>query len=158
MSFLRNQYRSVKESRLIMFEFCKEIHEKDFTNAIKDFGRGSIRDTLVHIANVYEFWIGKFSMKFNNQFTEKSSISNANEIYNLFSNIDLLVDSYIETYGNEIEYKMTGEIPWLQQQKEYTVLTIMTHVITHEFHHKGQIMTMGRMLGYKPPDTDVIHF
>jgi len=34
----------------------------------------------------------------------------------------------------------------------------MTHVMTHEFHHKGQIMTMGRMLGYTPPDADVIRF
>lgn len=34
----------------------------------------------------------------------------------------------------------------------------MTHVMTHEFHHKGKIMTMGRMLGYTPPDADVIRF
>jgi uncharacterized damage-inducible protein DinB len=28
-------------------------------------------------------------------------------------------------------------------------------VTTHEFHHKGQIVLMARVLGYFPPDTDV---
>ncbi|TKC09723.1 DinB family protein [Pedobacter frigoris] len=35
---------------------------------------------------------------------------------------------------------------------------IFTDVITHEFHHKGQAMTMARLLGHIPPDTDVMRF
>jgi uncharacterized damage-inducible protein DinB len=33
---------------------------------------------------------------------------------------------------------------------------IFTHVITHEFHHKGQILSLSRHLGYTPVDTDII--
>jgi len=29
------------------------------------------------------------------------------------------------------------------------------HVITHAFHHKGQIVAMLRILGYPAPDTDL---
>ena len=158
MSFLNNQYKLIQESRRIMFDFFKDINDEDFTKTIKDFGRGSIRDTLVHIANVYEYWIGHFSMKLSIPFTEKSEITNVHEMRVLFSDVDLLMDSFIEKYNKNMEYLINGEVRWLQKQKEYSVLTIMTHVITHEFHHKGQVMTMGRMLGYKPPDTDVIHF
>ena len=32
---------------------------------------------------------------------------------------------------------------------------IMLHVITHAFHHKGQVVAMLRMLGYPAPDTDL---
>lgn len=32
---------------------------------------------------------------------------------------------------------------------------ILLHVITHAFHHKGQIVAMVRMLGYPAPDTDL---
>nr|WP_261382294.1 DinB family protein [Mucilaginibacter achroorhodeus] len=35
-------------------------------------------------------------------------------------------------------------------------LELFTHVITHEFHHKGQLVNMSRQLGYIPVDTDVI--
>jgi uncharacterized damage-inducible protein DinB len=32
---------------------------------------------------------------------------------------------------------------------------ILLHVITHAFHHKGQIASMLRLLGYPAPDTDM---
>jgi uncharacterized damage-inducible protein DinB len=32
---------------------------------------------------------------------------------------------------------------------------ILLHVITHAFHHKGQIVSMLRILGYPAPDTDL---
>lgn len=32
---------------------------------------------------------------------------------------------------------------------------ILLHVITHMFHHKGQVAAMLRILGYPPPDTDL---
>jgi uncharacterized damage-inducible protein DinB len=28
--------------------------------------------------------------------------------------------------------------------------------MTHEFHHKGQIVKIGRQLGYNPPETDLV--
>ena len=40
----------------------------------------------------------------------------------------------------------------------YTTDTLFTHVITHEFHHKGQLLTLSRILGYVPPDEDIIHW
>ncbi len=35
-------------------------------------------------------------------------------------------------------------------------LKLFTHVITHEFHHKGQILSLSRHLGYVRVDTDII--
>lgn len=35
-------------------------------------------------------------------------------------------------------------------------LKIFTHVITHGFHHKGQILSLNRHLKYAPVDTDII--
>jgi uncharacterized damage-inducible protein DinB len=32
---------------------------------------------------------------------------------------------------------------------------ILLHVITHAFHHKGQVVAMLRILGYPTPDTDL---
>jgi uncharacterized damage-inducible protein DinB len=32
---------------------------------------------------------------------------------------------------------------------------IVLHVITHAFHHKGQIVAMLRIQGYPAPDTDL---
>jgi len=32
---------------------------------------------------------------------------------------------------------------------------ILRHVITHAFHHKGQVVAILRILGYPAPDTDL---
>jgi uncharacterized damage-inducible protein DinB len=39
-----------------------------------------------------------------------------------------------------------------------TPVLILHHVLTHAFHHKGQIVSMCRILGYPAPDTDLNQF
>jgi uncharacterized damage-inducible protein DinB len=39
-----------------------------------------------------------------------------------------------------------------------TPALILHHVLTHAFHHKGQIVAMCRALGHPAPDTDLNHF
>jgi uncharacterized damage-inducible protein DinB len=33
---------------------------------------------------------------------------------------------------------------------------LFTQAVTHEFHHKGQIVTIARQLGYQPVETDLV--
>jgi uncharacterized damage-inducible protein DinB len=35
---------------------------------------------------------------------------------------------------------------------------VLHHVLTHAFHHKGQIVAMCRVLGHSAPDTDLSQF
>jgi len=37
-----------------------------------------------------------------------------------------------------------------------TPAAVIHHVLTHAFHHKGQIVSMCRVLGYPAPDTDLL--
>ncbi|MNG23705.1 hypothetical protein D3C84_1083390 [compost metagenome] len=54
--YSKEQYEFIKESRGILFEFCKTISAEDFVNQNTSFGRGgSIRNLLVHVANTYEY-------------------------------------------------------------------------------------------------------
>jgi uncharacterized damage-inducible protein DinB len=39
-----------------------------------------------------------------------------------------------------------------------TPALVLHHVLTHAFHHKGQIVAMCRALGHPAPDTDLNHF
>ena len=44
-------------------------------------------------------------------------------------------------------------VSWIGPQR--TPGFILLHLITHGFHHKGQIVAMLRLLGYPAPDTDM---
>lgn len=52
--------------------------------------------------------------------------------------------------NNAIAYKLEGV------ERHVTSLELFSHVITHEYHHKGQVLSISRHLGYTPVDTDII--
>lgn len=56
--YVSEQYQLVQSSRTALFDYCKTVSINDFVNENSSFGRGgSMRNLLVHVANVYEFWI-----------------------------------------------------------------------------------------------------
>ncbi len=153
--YISEQYEAVQGSRHTLFEYCRTISGQDFLNENSSFGRGgSIRNLLVHIANVYECWIAKNALNKEVVFTEYSSRQGLSEIILLFDSVDLFMHEFIELFRLEestrIEYELNGV------RNSVSLVKLFTHVITHEFHHKGQILSLSRHLGYVPVDTDVI--
>lgn len=152
--YLRDQYELVRQSRSVLLEYCSTITGDDLTKENSSFGRGSIRNLLVHIANTYQFWIGKSGLNKDLAFTKFEEAKTINDIIALFRSIDDLVMEFIDYIEKrevqEIHYEKNG----MQQSTEPLVL--FTHVITHEFHHKGQILSFSRHLGYTPIDTDIM--
>ena len=85
------------------------------------------------------------------------NIKNIYDLRNAFNEVNILVDKFLNFFSDR-NTPVEGEIFWLKRNQTETPLSLFTHVTTHEFHHKGQIMTMSRLLGYTPPDADVIRF
>lgn len=149
------QYEAVRSSRQALFDYCKTISQVDLVTTNSLFGRvGSIRNLLVHIANVYEFWIARNALNKDILFTNYDSKDDMNDIIDLFENINMVMVEFLESFKSpeikQIEYEINGE------QNTTSKLKLFTHVITHEFHHKGQILSLSRSLGYTPVDTDII--
>lgn len=156
-SYLDTQYKLIQQSRAIIFEFCKTISADDFVNQNNSFGRGgSIRNLLVHVVNAYEFWILNNALNKNIINTEYSTISTVSEIETLYLSIDDGILEFIHQYKSTIYETMDLNIDRVDH--EVSPLELFTHVTTHEFHHKGQILSLSRHLGYTPIDSDIIRF
>ncbi len=154
-AFCGEQYELVRASRKTLFDYCRGIQPEDLLEANASFGRGgSIRNLLVHIANTYEFWIGRMALKKVFEFTPYEAITNMSDAALLFESTDRLVYEFLERLEKdeppEVSYSIAGTAGSAAPFK------IFSHVITHEFHHKGQILSMGRHLGYLPVDTDIM--
>jgi uncharacterized damage-inducible protein DinB len=152
--YLQHQYEFVKSSRKVLLEYCKTLSDNDFLIENSTFGRGSVRNLLVHIGNTYEFWIGRESLKKNIKFAEYNSVKNVSEAEVFFSHIDSMLEEFLIVYAEK--YMIDIEITIQGKTNVATPLKLFTHVITHEFHHKGQILSLSRHLGYVPVDTDII--
>lgn len=154
-NYITEQYGAVLESRQVLFEYCKTISQPDLLMENSSFGRGgSIRNLLVHIANTYEFWIAKNALHENISFTDCDSKQNIDDIINLFKSVDAFMKDFTAHFQlpviQQIGYEINGK------RGSATKLKLFTHVITHEFHHKGQILSISRHLGYIPVDTDIM--
>lgn len=151
---LQLQYDYVKSSRKVLLDYCRTLPDSDFIKENSSFGRGSARNLLVHIVNTYQFWIGKHSLKIDQQFTDYTSVRTATEVEVLFLSIDTLVEEFLNIFTENLN----DELQIILNDKEIVAspLKLFTHVITHEFHHKGQILSLTRHLGYVPIDTDII--
>jgi len=152
-NFCKQQYEFVRESRAVLFNYCKTISEKHFITENNLFGRGgSIRNLLVHIANTYEFWIAQQSLNHEVIFSTYDSKKTITDIVELFDIVDIFMNEFISLIAENklIEYKV-NEI-----KNTAAPFRLFSHVITHEFHHKGQILSLSRHLGYLPIDTDIM--
>lgn len=72
-----------------------------------------------------------------------------------FKLVDATVQRFLDEYNDRWLENIANEVKWQKEPWSTTPLWLLTHTETHEFHHKGQIVSMARHLGYNPPDTDL---
>ena len=155
LNYCRNQYEWVRSSRAVLFNYCQTIAPHHLLSENSSFGRGgSIRNILVHIANTYEFWIARHALNKNRATTKYESQNDMEDIVRLFDSVDNIMFEWIAILEKEgikqIAYELNGSKNAVDASK------LFLHVITHEFHHKGQILSLSRHLGYIPVDTDIV--
>ena len=152
--YTREQYEYIKGSRNVLFEYCKTISPEDFINQNTSFGRGgSIRNLLVHIANTYEFWIANLALQKKVTYAEYENHLTIQDVITLFDAVNIFMEeliSKIDSFEGEIVYEIQGN------KSSAAPFKLFSHVITHEYHHKGQILSLSRHLGYTPVDTDIM--
>jgi uncharacterized damage-inducible protein DinB len=157
----KSEYEWVKETREILLDFCREVKPDDFTRQLNGFGFQSMRDTLVHIANCYIAWLGSFVLlKTKKPLTPKEDVPQfgLDEIKARFEQADSFVNEVFEGLANNMDKPIQRAIPWRDGSEEISMTPgkLLMHTVTHEFHHKGQIVAMARHMGYEPPNTDVL--
>ena len=156
----QNEYEWVRQTRGVLLDFCSELDPDDFTRQ-NGFGFQSVRNTLVHIADCYNAWLGSFVLlKTKKPLTSKEDLLELglDEIKVRFEQVDSYVNEVFIVLKDQLDEPIQRQIPWREggERISMTPSKLLMHTITHEFHHKGQVMAMARQMGYEPPNTDVL--
>jgi uncharacterized damage-inducible protein DinB len=151
-------YQSVQAARAALLAYCDTLAPAHFTAPVEAFRHGSMRDLLLHVADAYHIWLGWVALGRPYPPRTATEVPHVAAMRELFGEVDALVANYVRHFDNQwlVEQPFT-----VRRQPAPLLLTpwqIFTHATTHEFHHKGQLLTMSRLLGYEPVDTDVIRF
>jgi uncharacterized damage-inducible protein DinB len=154
MNLLKTQYELLRGSRMVMLDFIERELPTQLTKPIAVFNGSNVRCLLIHTANTYKHWLANFGMRKELDFIDDENAEDIDAIRNAYAETDLIVNEFLEKLSGELEQPITNQLRG--KELSITPLQLFTHVLTHEFHHKGQIMTMCRLLGHTPPDTDII--
>jgi uncharacterized damage-inducible protein DinB len=155
IAFMREQYVLVRRPRSILFDFLQDIVGNDGLNGVfPEFDNKCIRNLLEHMAGCYFTWIGFHALGRSRTLFDDGPCTTMDLVRRLFAQVDVTMDDFLESFKDRMEVPLRSEHDmgeWITA----TPLALFTHVITHEFHHKGQIVSMSRLMGYIPKDTDV---
>jgi uncharacterized damage-inducible protein DinB len=151
---LKQQYELVLFSRETILDYIKTISHEDFTCDNSAFGKGSIRNLLVHICDTYSSWIVERGLGLPLTYPAFENYPTLNDCIEYFNRVNLFINQFLNQF--EGNYQKNIQIVRNGTTTNISALQLFTHVITHEFHHKGQIMSLSRILGYTPVDADII--
>ena len=159
MDVLKQQYDWIRSARKTLFTFLEEIPLQKLHQTVPEFGNGTIIRTHIHAADSYRFWLGSFAYKqkpsdFRETTKYDTEHADVKNVRDRFAEVDEIVQRFLDEFNDRWFEDIKHEVAWQDEQWIATPLRLLTHVETHEFHHKGQIVSMARHLGYKPPADD----
>ncbi|MCB0644278.1 MAG: hypothetical protein KDC44_21690, partial [Phaeodactylibacter sp.] len=92
---LRRQYHYIQSSRGVLLDFCATNSTADLLRENSSFGRGSMRNLLVHMATTYEFWIGKYGLQLDVEFTDYDAVTTVEQLRAAFQRVDQWVAAFL---------------------------------------------------------------
>ena len=157
---LRLVYGWVKGSRERVFSWLETLPPELYTLERPDFAHGSLRNIQAHIADCYLRWVGLHGLELERygSWINARTLTDMAAMRTQFREVDDVLEAAFERFT---DLDAPRDILFGRQQTPLRVTRrwLVLHPITHEFHHKGQMLALGRVLGhpYPPgPDTDLL--
>jgi uncharacterized damage-inducible protein DinB len=143
----------------VVLDHLSTIPASDYAREVQGFGFSTLHQQVIHIFNCEGFWVQALQVRALQGLTYRdrnpsdyASVADARLLQREVSEQTLaylagLTDQQISS-DTELRYP-DGEVA------VRTPAFVIHHVLTHAFHHKGQIVAMCRALGHPAPDTDL---
>lgn len=155
---LRGFYAQVKGSRERVFAWAQTLPPEVYASEYPDFAYGSIRNIQAHVADCYLAWIGERGLGLSEAKLEadRATLMDVAAMRSRFAQVDAVVERALSEFTDlDAPLLISHRTTTLEVTRRWLLL----HPFTHEFHHKGQLLALGRVLGwpYPPgPDTDLL--
>jgi uncharacterized damage-inducible protein DinB len=149
-------YGWVRETREVLLKHCEMLGSELLTAKLDNFGFGSIRNLLVHVAECYQWWLDGFPFQRDFANMPHEDYPDIYSIRAAYREVDVIFDRFVKYYDGKLDEPISGMVRWQGEPLVVTPRWLLTHAITHEFHHKGQIVSMSRHLERPAPDTDLV--
>jgi uncharacterized damage-inducible protein DinB len=144
-------------SLTLVLDHLSTIPSRDYTKELPGFGFPSVHRQVLHIFNCEGSWIHLLQGLLYQDRTpaECPGVAEARLFQQEASRQTMM---YLSGLTDQ-DLNSNVELHFPDGDKAVrTPSFILHHVLTHAFHHKGQIVAMCRALGHPAPDTDLQRF
>jgi uncharacterized damage-inducible protein DinB len=141
----------------LVLDHLSTMSATDFVTELSDFGFGTLREQAIHIFNCEGFWVHTLQgLQYVNRIPEECPA--VADIKVLQKEVSRSTHAYLSTLTDQ-QLNADTELHFSDGDSAIrTPALILHHVLTHAFHHKGQIAAMCRALGHPISDTDLNQF
>jgi len=153
-SGIRELHSATHQTLDVLFRHVGGVPANLLRESLPGFGFPTIWKQLTHILRVEEGWVRALQDKPSADWREEDCPTMP-AILAAKSRVRDATQAYIESLS-ELELNTTlakRTQVWVGELRSPAF--ILVHVITHSFHHKGQMVAMLRTLGHPAPDTDL---
>ena len=138
----------------LVLDHLSTMPAKDYVTELSGFGYGTLREQAIHIFNCEGFWVHTLQgLRYADQTPEECPL--VADVRVLQKEVSQSTHAYLSTLTDQ-ELNDNTELHFSDGDVAVrTPALILHHVLTHAFHHKGQIAAMCRLLGHPTADTDL---
>ena len=133
------------------------IPDNHYVREVSGFGFPTLREQTIHIFNCEGFWIHTLQgLPYADRTLEDCPL--LADVRLLQNDVSQSTRAYLSALTDQ---QLNADAELHLSDGDVAVRTpalVLHHVLTHAFHHKGQIVAMCRALGYPAPDTDLNQF
>ena len=135
----------------------RELPEADY---VREMGGGwpSVRATFVHIAGATDAWAERFLGQDVLELPKESALPKLEDAARVLTSAQEKHRAHLKTLTRE---KLDRSFSWKNLSGEVKTAPlgiVVRHVVNHQTYHRGQIASMLRRLGHKPPATDMVRW
>lgn len=139
-----------------IFETLSSLTQEQYTHGMNS-SHGGIHGTMVHLVGAEKVWLERFQGS-PQPFLSENPPSTMSELRNIWENVGFDTAKWLGTMSD----RRLSETFTMKTLKGETFThqfgQAFQHLINHSSYHRGQIVTLLRQLGVKPPATDMIVF
>lgn len=154
---IRKLHHWTHASISLLLEHLSTLPPESYTRTLTSFGSNTIQKQVIHIFNCEGFWV---SVLQGLGYVDRNPVD--------FPSIADAVHFQQEISHRTLQYLASLSDQQLNSNTELhfpdgdravrTPALVLHHIMTHAFHHKGQIVAMCREVGHPAPDTDLNQF
>jgi uncharacterized damage-inducible protein DinB len=143
-----------QHSYRLLYEHAAGLTAAQLLQPLDGFGFATVRDQLVHIAMCEDAWVSRAKgLEFKRW--DYTGFTDARAIYAAYEPAAQRTRDWLASLTPE--ELMTPRPIMFSPTEGITIAPapMLHHILTHGYHHKGQVVAMCRLLGHPAPETDL---